>query len=151
MRLVIAALMFCIWIPGGGFARDLGQWKDVDPAIATWYRTLRQPDNNLSCCGEADAYEADEVHSECDDAPENTPIHNCRIIAVVTDERPDEPLMRAHVPVGTRFVVPPNKITWVDGNPTGHVIIFLGSQVWIGGSHDPASRSVLCYVMNGGT
>jgi len=37
-------------------------------------------------------------------------------------------------------LVPPEKITRKDGNPTGHVIIFIA----------PVSQAVLCYVMNGG-
>ena len=44
-------------------ARDLGQWGAVNPAIREWYQALMQPDvPNASCCGEADAYWADEVH-----------------------------------------------------------------------------------------
>ena len=140
--LIVFFLMMIAWVIAGrsAHARDLGQWNDVDPAIAHWYQALRQPDNGYSCCGEADSYEADEVH-----------VIDGKMVAVVTDEREDAPLMRQHVPVGTRFLIPENKITRVDGNPTGHVIIFLGSVNWINGSADPAQRSVLCLVLNGGT
>ena len=44
-------------------ARDLGQWEGGDPAIRQWYQSLMQPDvPTSSCCGEADAYWADEIH-----------------------------------------------------------------------------------------
>jgi hypothetical protein len=118
-------------------ARDLGQWKNNDPQVSQWFRALAQPDTYppISCCGEADAYWADKVeigsHGET--------------IAVVTDDRDDQPLMRMHENIGSRYVVPPNKITRKDGNPTGHVLIFLGAAEWLDGQRQ---RPVLCYVMN---
>src|SRR5664279_308178 len=43
--------------------RNLGQWDTVNPEIREWYQALMQPDvPNASCCGEADAYWADDVH-----------------------------------------------------------------------------------------
>ena len=75
-----------------------------------------QPDYPLApCCGEADSYWADGVE-----------VKDGEVIAIITDTRPDLPLGRPHVPVGTRIVVPPNKLKWDRGNPTGHTIIFLG-------------------------
>jgi hypothetical protein len=50
------------------FARDDGHWVErVGPQIAEWMASLRQPDTvkngaGYSCCGEADAYWADDVH-----------------------------------------------------------------------------------------
>tara|TARA_R110000868_G_scaffold409826_1_gene696161 strand:+ start:4020 stop:4469 length:450 start_codon:yes stop_codon:yes gene_type:complete len=126
--LVALGILFLMVHPAG--ARDLGQWKDADQHIGQWYRSLMQPDNpNLSCCGKADAYWADKV--------ETGP--NGEMIAVITDDRPDEPLGRRHVPPGTRIVVPKNKIKFDQGNPTGHIVIFLtpANEVW-------------CYVQNGG-
>ena len=41
-------------------ARDNGQWNDSPWQVRRWFQQLMQPDNpNLSCCGEADAFEAD--------------------------------------------------------------------------------------------
>ena len=61
-------------------ARDLGQWGAVDPKIREWYQALMQPDvPNASCCGEADAYWADEVH-----------VRDGKTYAVITDDRPDD-------------------------------------------------------------
>lgn len=126
MRLALAFVM----LTSAAMARDLGQWGDQDAEIARWFRALRQPDNpHISCCGESDAYEADKV--------ETGP--NGETIAVITDVRDDEPLRRPHVPVGTRIVVPNHKIKYDQGNPTGHIIIFLSP-----------SREVYCYVQNGG-
>jgi hypothetical protein len=140
---VAAGVVFCSLRPA--HARDLGQWDRADP-IVQWYSQLKQPDNpTISCCGEADAYWADESEINC-----GADRKNCQVIATVTDDRDDDPLRRMHVPVGTKYVIPPEKITRKDGNPTGHVILFLGGAIWVQGAFNPAARAVLCYVMNGG-
>lgn len=111
------------------FSRDLGQWEASDPTIRLWFETLRQPDNpTISCCGEADAYWADGVE-----------VKDGKTFAIITDDRPDEPLKRPHVPLGTRVEVPPYKLKWDRGNPTGHTVIFLGP-----------SLHVYCYVQGSG-
>ena len=111
------------------WARDMGQWENSDPAIGAWFKSLMQPDNpNISCCGKADAYWADVALTE-----------KGQLVAVITDDRPDEPLGRHHVPVGTRIPIPQHKIKWDQGNPTGHIVVFL--------SYD---NTVYCYVQNGG-
>lgn len=116
-------------VASGAFGRDLGQWKDQDPQLSKWFQELRQPDNpTVPCCGEADAYWADQVE-----------VKDGQVIATITDERDDAPLGRPHVPVGTKIVVPNNKLKWDRGNPTGHTVIFLSY-----------SREVYCFVQNGG-
>ena len=110
-------------------ARDLGQWGAVDPALRKWYEALMQPDvPTASCCGEADAYYADEVH-----------VRGGRTYAVITDERPDEPRGRPHVDIGTEIEIPEHKLKWDRGNPTGHGIVFLSRN-----------KYVFCYVQPGG-
>lgn len=110
-------------------ARDVGQWEATDPAIREWYGSLKQPDNpGISCCGESDAYWADK-----------TIVEGGKVYAVITDTRPDAPLARPHIPPGTRVEIPPHKMTWRQGNPTGHKIIFLGPNL-----------HVYCFVDNGG-
>jgi hypothetical protein len=97
-------------------ARDLGQWEGVDPVQREWFDGLMQPDKpNRRCCGLADAYWADSY-----DVKDN------QYIAIITDERDDEPLGRPHIENGRRFLVPNSKIKWDSGNPTGHGIIFIG-------------------------
>ena len=97
-------------------ARDLGQWDNVDPLHRQWFNGLMRPDNqSLSCCGLADAYWADSYE-----------VKDNQYIAIITDERDDEPLRRPHIENGRRFVVPNSKIKWDSGNPTGHGIIFIG-------------------------
>lgn len=135
MKLVITAAIICaaamlfLLFPGLVMARDNGQWEGSDPAIRAWYQSLMQPDNpNMSCCGESDAYWADKVEVQGD-----------KVYAIITDDRPDEPLGRKHVPVGTKILVPSHKITWRRGNPTGHIVIFLRYDL-----------EVYCYVQNGG-
>jgi hypothetical protein len=110
-------------------ARDLGQWETVDPQIRQWYQALMQPDvPNASCCGEADAYWADEIH-----------VRDGKTYAIITDDRPDEPRGRPHVDIGTEIEIPNNKLKWDRSNPTGHGIVFLSR-----------SGYVFCYVQPGG-
>jgi len=139
---LLSAFGFSLFGPiGAAAARDFGQWDPNDP-VTHWFANLMQPDNpKESCCGEADAYWADEVHVEQDETGRR------RVIAIITDDRDDGPLKRIHEDIGTRYVVPPSKITRKDGNPTGHVVIFLGTNEWW---HNGRTRPVLCYVMNGG-
>lgn len=110
-------------------ARELGQWEDQSPNVRAWFQTLMQPDTPLvSCCGEANSYWADSYEVDAG-----------RYVAIITDERPDQPLGRPHRDIGERIVVPNNKLKWDEGNPTGHGIIFIG----IGGQ-------IYCYVPPGG-
>ena len=126
--LICAVAMLFMLLPS--FARDNGQWENSDPEISGWFRGLMQPDRpRISCCGEADAYWADGME-----------IKDGQVIAIITDTRPDEPLGRPPVPVGTRIVVPPHKVKWDSGNPTGHIVIFLNSY----------NREVYCYVTGTG-
>lgn len=126
--LMIAALMGGFLLPAQ--ARDLGQWGEADAEIGAWYQSLRQPDNpHISCCGEADAYYADKIEVVGD-----------KVFAIITDDRPDEPSHRMHVPVGTKIEVPPWKLKWDQGNPVGHALIFLSRNL-----------DVYCFVQGSGT
>jgi hypothetical protein len=130
MKRIILGLSLFGCLIGGASARDLGQWGGSDPAVRQWYQALMQPDvPNASCCGEADAYWADEVH-----------VRNGKTYATITDDRADEPLKRPHVDIGTEIEIPNNKLKWDRGNPTGHGIVFLGR-----------SGNVFCYVQPEGT
>jgi hypothetical protein len=114
-------------------ARDLGQWEAGDKTIREWYQSLMQPDvPTVSCCGESDAYWADEFH-----------VRDGKTYAKVTDDRPDGPLKRPHIDVGTEIEIPPNKLKWDRSYPTGHGVVF----VTRGGYAGPY---VLCYVQPGG-
>jgi hypothetical protein len=125
LRIIIAIVL----LASSAAARDLGQWDQQSPSLRVWFQNLMQPDNPyVSCCGEADAYWADSYEVDGD-----------RYVAIITDERPDEPLGRRHREPGERIVVPNSKIKWDKGNPTGHGIIFIG----IGGQ-------IYCYVPPGG-
>jgi hypothetical protein len=133
-KLILYALMM-LFIASGAHARDVGQWETTDPQIREWFRELKQPDNpRMSCCGEADAYYADKVYTK-----------NGKNIAVITDDRPDAPLGRPHVPMGTEIVIPDHKMKWDRGNPTGHNIIFLSNA-----DATTGERNVYCFVDGGG-
>jgi hypothetical protein len=69
-------------------ARNNGQWENL-PAYTTWFQGLRQPNKpRVSCCGEADAYEADLFEIDKD-----------RYIAIITDGK-------GEIPNGTKIPVP---------------------------------------------
>jgi hypothetical protein len=126
LRIIIVTVLLA---SSAAAARDLGQWENQSENSRGWFQKLMQPDNPVvSCCGEADAYWADSYEVDAD-----------RYVAIITDERPDEPLGRRHLEPGERIVVPNSKIKWDQGNPTGHGIIFVG----IGGQ-------IYCYVPPGG-
>ena len=111
-------------------ARDIGQWGNADPEIRAWYQSLMQPDvPTASCCGSADAFFCDEVY-----------VKEGKTFCRITDDRPDEPLGRPHVPIGTVIEIPNNKLKWDRGNPTGHAIVFLSKGGY-----------VFCFVQGGGT
>jgi hypothetical protein len=94
-------------------ARDLGQWEGS--SFSAWYAELMQPDHpTVSCCGEADAYWADDFEQKGD-----------HYVAVITDDRDDGPLRRPHVDIGTRVEIPEYKLKVDQGNPTGHGIVFM--------------------------
>lgn len=128
LMLGVGVLVFLLALRAAG-ARDVGQWENDDPVIREWYRGLMMPDvPTASCCGEADAYWADEIH-----------VRNGKTYATITDGRDDAPLGRPHVPNGTVVEVPDHKLKWDRGNPTGHGVLFLSRE-----------RFVYCYVQPGG-
>jgi hypothetical protein len=118
-RIVIPALAL-LSLPA--LARDNGQWGDQPANVRHWFQGLTQPDNEYqSCCGEADAYEAD-----------NFEVKDDQYVAIITDGK-------GVIPNGTKIQVPNQKMKWDEGNPTGHGILFIGT----GGQ-------VYCYVAPGG-
>jgi hypothetical protein len=120
MKVRIALLMFALCAPAQ--ARDNGQWGNSPLQVREWFQSLMQPDNPaVSCCGEADAFEADTFEVAGD-----------HYVAIITDGK-------GVLPNGTRIAVPNSKMKWDRGNPTGHGIIFIG-----------AAGALYCYVAPGG-
>jgi hypothetical protein len=111
-------------------ARDQGQWQASPSKVRDWYRNLMQPDEPMiSCCGEADAYWADDFAVEGN-----------HYVAIITDDRDDAPLGRPHLDPGKRFAVPNTKLKYDAGNPTGHGVIFIRID-----------GVVLCFIVPPGT
>lgn len=128
LALIVVSVLLALLCPPAA-SRDLGQWEASDPSVREWYQSLMRPDApSSSCCQESDAYWADEVH-----------VRAGKTYATITDERPDTPLGRPHIPSGTVIEVPDEKLKWDRGNPTGHNIIFVsrGLYTW-------------CFVQSGG-
>lgn len=137
---LLAAMAFIV-VPAAA-----GHWvedPDLDPGIKAWYqgavrsdttpetspcrqvplddaacrRGMPSADNHGtgSCCGPADSYYADRYV-----------IKGAEFYAVVTDDRVVEG--RPVVPVGTEIRIPQIVLdVYHQGNPTGHVILFLAS------------------------
>lgn len=125
----IVAMAFVAAVFAPARAHDDNHGGVSDPAIREWYQALMQPDNpSASCCGEADAYWADEIH-----------VRNGKTYATITDDRPDAPLGRPHVESGTVVEIPNHKLKWDKANPTGHGVVFLSRQGF-----------VFCYVQGTG-
>jgi hypothetical protein len=119
---LVAVVMLLLFAVSPATARDNGQWVDHPAYLRQWFQKLMQPDNPvMSCCGEADAFEADSFEVRGD-----------QYVAIITNGK-------GVIPEGTKILVPNNKMKWDDGNPTGHGIIFIGN----GGQ-------VYCYVAPGG-
>jgi len=119
VSLIVFALVFTA---PPAHSRDGEQWADQPVNIRQWFQSLMQPDHpRNSCCGEADAFEADQFEVEGD-----------HYVAIITDGK-------GVIPPGTRIVVPNEKMKWDAGNPTGHGIIFIGAQ-----------GQIYCYVTPGG-
>jgi hypothetical protein len=118
--IMLAFVVLALAVPAA--ARDNGQWANSPPNIREWFEGLRQPDHpRISCCGEADAFEADTFEVEGD-----------HYVAIITDGK-------GVIENGTRIAVPNTKMKWDRGNPTGHGIIFIGDR-----------GQIYCYVTPGG-
>lgn len=119
--IALAVAVLALGACGGVHARD-GAWGDQPASVRAWFQGLMQPDApTVSCCGEADSFEADTFEVSGD-----------HYIAIITDGR-------GVIPNGTRVNIPNAKMKWDAGNPTGHGIIFIG----MGGA-------LYCYVAPGG-
>lgn len=130
-RTVIVACWAVLAMMAIAVARDTGHWSEVEsnPAVHEWYQHLTRPDVPTGiCCTEADAYWADEFFFK-----------DGKMFARITDDRPDAPLGRPHVENGTVFEIPPEKLKYSEGNPTGHGVLFISiaGYTW-------------CYVQPGG-
>ena len=108
-------------------AKTTGEVKYPGADDSDYYAHLMMPDHpSEGCCGEGDVYFADNTEF----GPKG------ELYAVITDTRPDHRVLpdgrvidRAHVPVGTRVLVPSEKIRkHYTANPTGHTIIFLSQS-----------------------
>lgn len=140
--LTVVSFILCALFWRQALSRDSGQWAQLplEPGETAleraqrnaWFNRQKMPDNdNISCCGEADAYYADKARTGADG---NT-------IAIITDDRKDAPLGRRSIPIGTEYTIPRHKMkdTRSDPNLTGHTIIFVGT-----------SDDVFCYLPDGG-
>jgi hypothetical protein len=125
----LAILAFSIAFWSYAHAIDRGQWENSDPVVKEWFAHLMMPDQpKTSCCGIADAYWCDIIH-----------VKEGKTFCTITDDQDDRPIGRVHVPIGTEVLIPDYKLTYKDGNPTGHSLVFMSSAGY-----------VFCFVQNGG-
>lgn len=152
MKIVASLFLLCMVSISHAREQYPGQWAQVDPNLtpqqqqerSDWFARQKMPDQPMSsCCGQGDAYYADRSRTGA----------KGEVIAIVTDERPDQPLGRPNIPIGTEIVVPTekNKDTRLDPNPTGHTIIFVRwSTESSYGTIISAFWQVYCYLPDGG-
>jgi len=143
VRLLFVALALCAGMSVPAQSRDGWQGRALvcDPAVIQngprlqlcqhWIASVEQPDTRISCCGDGDAFVADDFevgpHGE--------------FYAIITGDYPVEhsDYLGARQPItrGSKVLVPPNKLNRAledGGNPTGHGVVFIS-----------ASGDVLCY------
>lgn len=119
MRFIVALLLM---IAPAMAHENKPHWEHLDAATREWMRTLMRPDvPTMSCCGEADHYWCDKYFAK-----------DGKAYCEITDTRDDKQFGRPHVPPGTIIEIPPEKLKYDRGNPTGHNIVFLSSAgfVW---------------------
>lgn len=110
--LISAAVLIFASAAGAMEPHGIADQCDNPAECHRWFSTLMQPDNpSVSCCGEADAFEADSFMTD-----EQTGGY----VAIITDGL-------GLIPEGTRIPIPNNKIKWDQGNPTGHGIVFISA------------------------
>jgi len=130
-RFAIAAATLLAFSPAAG--RDNGNWSDVSPERSKWFQSLLIPNTATPCCGEADAYEADQFEVADGD-----------MIAIITDGTADPVHAKPEIRDGTRFKVPANKVIreplQVKTNPTGHGWLFVRKD----------DTTIFCYVLPSG-
>lgn len=141
--LMFAALSSCTAGQLPTFAKDSSQWAQATPERREFFRKAWRPDYGptSSCCGEADAYEADEYEFIVGE-----------LYAIITEG--DSPMCwtdedggqvcKPKIATGTKILVPLNKVLLPPPteprNTTGHGII------WIAGN----GKDVFCYALPGG-
>lgn len=146
MKISTILALLALAAPAGCSAVEPAFADDISRRNTDWYQSLMQPDNPyLSCCGEADAYFSDSYE-----------INGDQYVAIITDDREDtrrdefgRTITRPHIPLGTRVLIPNNKIKFDRGNPIGHGLVFIGhSNISTGGVVGP--NGVLCFLPPGG-
>jgi hypothetical protein len=138
--LLLVAVALCAGMSVPVQSRDGWQGRVLvcDPAVIQngprlqlcqdWIASVKQPDTPISCCGDGDAFVADDFeigpHGE--------------FYAIITGDYPrDQSDVRQPITLGSKILIPPNKLNRAledGGNPTGHGVVFIG-----------ASGEVLCY------
>lgn len=84
-------------------------------SCSAWISGVKQPHSKSTCCGEADAYIADEWEQGEDGG----------WVAIITMDYPAVGTVPA-VPKGTRFPIPAERMDDEhQGNPTGHGVVFI--------------------------
>jgi hypothetical protein len=111
--LVLSIAVVCLGFVGCALMVSKARARDLDGRFAgsplsEWYNSLKAPDTQGSCCGEADAVEADEWLAHADGS----------VTATVTNGR-------GYAPDGTKVEVPAGKVLRGELNPTGHTVLFL--------------------------
>jgi len=138
VNLWLLPLALCVFTAGPAQSRDGWQGRTLvcDPSLISdggrlaicqkWISTVKQPDTRVSCCGDGDAYIADDFETR-----------DGKFYAIITGNYSTDRGTVEPVGKGMKILIPPNKLNRAaddGGNPSGHGVVFLS-----------ASGEVLCY------
>ncbi len=134
----LLSLVLCGVAAGPVQSRDGWQGRALvcDPSVISdgarlalcqqWISTVKQPDTRVSCCGDGDAYIADDFETR-----------DGKFYAIITGEYAANADAGQPIRKGTKILIPTNKLNRAredGGNPSGHGVVFLS-----------AGGDVLCY------
>ena len=138
MSLWLLSLALCAAAANSAQSRDGWEGRTLvcDPSVISdgarlsmcqqWISTVKQPDTRVSCCGDGDAFIADDFETR-----------NGKFYAIITGDYPANSNAGESIRKGTKILIPENKLNHAaqdGGNPSGHGVVFLS-----------ASGEVLCY------
>ena len=134
---LLVAFWFLLVAMGQAPARP-GQWAQATPERQAFFKQAMRPDylpQRYPCCGEADAYEADDFTTDADG----------NLYAILTCNDPDTcepPELDRYLAPGTKILIKPEKLLppHQPDNLTGHGIVFVATN----------AKDVFCYALPGG-
>jgi hypothetical protein len=137
---IVCAVLILLMGLGNSHARPSEKWAQASPERQEFFKKAMRPDylpSQYPCCGESDAYEADDFETD--------PDGNLYAILTCNDEATCQPPdADKAIALGTRILIKPEKLLppppTEPANLTGHGIVFVTAD----------GRNVFCFALPGG-